>query len=146
MIVKKTLALFSALLIAGCVSAPQSGNAPVPPPDRVVQFVEAGEYPNLEAGPVSPAAPIVMRELPRVFEDESAIGWLPPARSGRPESPISPEEQDRRRALALLLPPQPGIQIISTSTAAEGSRAPTMTTSFEALNFDDGYAQTPPDQ
>ncbi len=136
------------LLVCGCVSkvGDDGRRQPVPPPNRLKAAGEPVPYPDPELGPVPPAGPVVLRNLPRIVDDPSVAGWVPRPRSGRAETPISPEEADRRREQSLRLKPQARVQIIEAlENHPPPSRAPSLETSFEAINFDDGNGQTPPD-
>ncbi|MEN8165038.1 MAG: hypothetical protein ABFS37_12985 [Acidobacteriota bacterium] len=148
---KTVIPLLCVLLLSGCGGVSEVGDIgktamPVPPPDRLKAAGEPAVYPDPELGPVAPADPVVLGLLPRIADDPIAAGWVPRPRTGRPEVPISPEEADRRREQSLRLNPQGHIQIIETlGNRPQQSRAPSLETSFESINFDDGNGQTPPD-
>jgi hypothetical protein len=143
------LAPFVLLLAAACshqvgpVSSPEDPAAGAPltvfPPSDEGERVPGGD--SLEPTVIDASKVPTIAEQPNRPQDVIRV----PDR--HPEMPISEEEAENLRAAAMFLPPNPNIQVIQSAPAPGGpaSKAPSVSSGFESLNFGDDPSGTPPD-
>ncbi len=153
------LSIFGLLLALGCASAPPA-KAPAPADDATLVRPglkapagaggegsgEAPEWVDRHAYQASAHAFVDLRQILPLKSQHTKLTRGNAA--GRIESPISEEEAARLREKAMEQPTNYGVQDITLEAAGPVTRAPSLGTHFDSLDFNDccgGGGNVPPD-